>query len=85
MLTRWNEWGHEWSDARTDPNGQIREKGKQLVSEIESTLANCGDSLSDQDKKLLSIGIDVINTEIDKDIDYGPPCDPSCQPGPPIS
>jgi hypothetical protein len=28
MLTRWNEWADEWSTARTDPNGQIREKGK---------------------------------------------------------
>jgi hypothetical protein len=85
MLTRGGDWMKEWSTARTDPNGQIREKGKQVVSEIESTLANCGDSFSDQDKKSLSSDIDVINTEIEKNIDYGPPCDPACQPGPPIT
>jgi hypothetical protein len=48
MLTRWYDWGKEWSTARTDPNGQIRANEKHLVSEIELTLANYGDSLSDQ-------------------------------------
>ena len=76
MLSRWAEWGKEWSNARTDPNGQIREKGKHLVSELDLTLANCGDNLGQEDKELLSGGIDVINTEIEKNIDYGPPCDP---------
>jgi hypothetical protein len=75
----------EWSTARTDPNGQIRTNGKQLASEIELTIANCGDSLNDQDKKMLNSIIDVINTSIDKNIDYGPPCDPACRPRPPIS
>jgi hypothetical protein len=85
MTARAMEWMKEWGTASSDPNGQIRANGKQLTSEIGLTLANCGDNLDDHDKLMLTQMMDVINASIDRNIDYGPPCDPTCKPGPPIS
>jgi hypothetical protein len=58
--------------ATNDPNGQIRTDGKQLTFEIGLTLVKC-DTLSDHDKLTLTQMMDVINAEIDRNIDYGPP------------
>ena len=41
--------------------------------------------LNDHDKLTLTQEMDVVNAEIDKNIDYVPPCDPMCKSGPPIS
>jgi len=85
MISRAGQWSQQWETALSDPNGQIRADGKQLTSEIGLTLANCNTSLNDHDKLTLTQAMDVINAEIDKDINYGPPCNPLCQSGPPIS
>jgi hypothetical protein len=85
MTSRGNEWLREWSTATSDPNGRIRTDGKQLASEIGLTLANCDTSLSDHDKLTLTQIGTVINAQIDRNVDYGPPCDPNCKSGPPVS
>ena len=79
------EWMGEWATAASDPDGLIRADGKQLNSEIGLTLVNCDTSLNDHDKLTLTQMKDVIDAQIDQNIDYGPPCDPLCEPGPPIS
>jgi hypothetical protein len=84
MGSRANEWMMEWSTAESDPGGQIRNDGKQLTSEIGLTLVNC-DILDDSDKLTLTQMKDVIDASIDENIDFGPPCTPNCQPGPPVS
>ena len=85
MISRAMEWSKEWGTAQTDPNSQIRTDGKQLTSEIGLTLVNCDSFLNDHDKLTLTQMMDVINASIDKNINYGPPCDPMRQSGPPIS
>lgn len=85
MVSRGEDWMRDWSIAVSDPNGQIRKDGKQLVSEIGLTLVNCDASLDDHNKLTLMQLKDVIDAQIDNNIDYGPPCDPYCQSGPPIS
>jgi hypothetical protein len=85
MTSRGEEWFRVWSTATSDPYGQIRTDGKQLTSEIGLTLVNCDTSLDDHDKLTLTQMKGVIDASIDKNINYGPPCDPLCQPGPPIS
>lgn len=84
MISRAFEWMRKWGTATNDPNGQIRTDGKQLTSEIGLTLVRC-DTLSDHDKLTLTQMMDVINAEIYRNIDYGPPCNPTCKSGPPIS
>ena len=85
MTSRAMDWMKQWETATSDPNGQIRTDGKQLTSEIGSTLGNCEAYLNDHDKLMLTQMMDVIDASIDRNIDYGPPCDPTCKPGPPIS
>ena len=85
MISRGEDWMRNWSIAVSDPNGQIRNDGKQLASEIGLTLVNCDTNLDDHSKLTLMQLKDVIDAQIDNNIDYGPPCDPYCQPGPPIS
>ena len=85
MSSRAEEWMGEWATAVSDPNGLIRADGKQLTSEIGLTLVNCDTSLNDHDKLTLTQMKGVIDAQIDQNIDYGPPCDPLCEPGPPIS
>ena len=84
MTSRAMQWMKQLGTASSDPNGLIRADGKQLTSEIGLTLANCA-NLSDHDKLTLTQFMDLINAEIDKNINYGPPCNPLCQQGPPIS
>lgn len=85
MTSRGNEWLREWSIATSDQNGRIRTGGKQLASEIGLTLANRGTSLSDHDKLTLTQIGTVINAQIDRNVDYGPACDPNCKSEPPVS
>jgi hypothetical protein len=87
MISRANEWLREWTTAINDPNGQLRTDGKQLTSEIGLTLrpSTCGATLTDHDKLTLIEMRDLINGSIDRDINYGPPCDPNCARGPPIT
>lgn len=75
----------KWHTATEDPNQIIRKEGKQLTSEIGLTMVNCDTYLNDSHKLLLLQMRDVIDASIDKNIDYGPPCDPLCEPGPPIT
>jgi hypothetical protein len=85
MTSRWEGWATGWSTATSDPSGKIRADGKQLASEIGLTLVNCDSYLDDHDKLTLMQIQEVIDASIDNNINYGPPCDPNCQPGPPIS
>jgi hypothetical protein len=85
MISRAGDWNKQWGTATSDPNSQIRTDGKQLASEIGLTLNNCESNLDDHDKLVLTKWMDVINAEIDRNIDFGPPCDPTCKSGPPIS
>ena len=50
-----------------------------------ATAASDPDGLIRADKLTLTQMKDVIDAQIDQNIDYGPPCDPLCEPGPPIS
>jgi hypothetical protein len=72
---------YEWDTAEIDPNGKIRDDGKQLTSEIGLTLINCESFLNAEDKLALTQAMDVINASIDNNINYGPPCHPFCERG----
>ena len=85
MNYRAYDWLVKWSAAIEDPNQIIREEGKRISSEIGLTMVDCDTNLNDSDKLLLLQMRDIIDTSIDKNIDYGPPCDPLCEPGPPIT
>ena len=85
MSSRASDWMTKWSTASEDPNQIIRKEGKQITSEIGLTMINCDTNLNDSDKLLLLQMRGVIDTSIDENIDYGPPCDPLCEPGPPIT
>ena len=84
LTSRATEWMKEWDTATTDVNGLIRIDGKHLTSEIGLTLVNCEPYLDAEDLLALTNMKLVIDDQIDRNIKLGPPCDPLCEPGPPI-
>ena len=84
LMSRGSDWDKQWSTKDVDVNGIIRSDGKQLTSEIGLTLVNCQPYLDAQNLLDLTNMKMVIDASIDKNINYGPPCDPLCASGPPI-
>lgn len=85
LISHAKTWLKKWGTATTDPGGQIRTEGRQLSSDMGQLLADCNTVLNDHDKLTLTQMRDLIAYQLDRDINIGPPCNPSCQPGPPIS
>jgi hypothetical protein len=85
LRIRGKTWIQKWGTSDTDPGGQLRIEGKQISSDIGMTLVQCENVLNDHDKLTLTQIADLINAEIDKDVNFGPPCNPNCASGPPVS
>lgn len=78
-------WFMRWTAATEDPGGQLRAEGRAVSEQASNLLNYCSGSLDDQSRTGLSQIRDVISAQIENNIDYGPPCDPQCKSGPPVT
>ena len=85
LLSRFQSWNKRWNEYTSDPQGQLRAEGRQLVAEIVAFMKDCADSIDSNTVSLLTSADPIITDQIDRDVNLGPSCDPTSQDGPPIS
>ena len=85
LVNRANTWNNIWGNATNDAGGNIRTEGRQIVSDITTFLVNCQGSYDRSTLHFLLVEAVVFSAEIAGDINYGPPCNPTCASGPPLT
>jgi hypothetical protein len=82
LMSRIQSWMYRWETVVTDPGGQLRDEGRQIVSEIIPFIQECADVIDADSISKFNMASIIIIDQIDRNVRLGPADVP---PGPPIT
>ena len=68
LLSRLQSWNKRWNEYTSDPQGQLRAEGRQLVAEIVAFMKDCADSIDSNTASILTSADPIITDQIDRGI-----------------